>query len=91
MSKEKAESDRILVVGKGEFDRCDNEVISARYTVLSFFPKVRKFLLQINDCFVVCFFSGSTRADFFLSFFFALNIIYRLFWSNFGALPISIF
>ena len=35
------ESDRILLPGKPDFERCDNRVISARYTALSFFPMVR--------------------------------------------------
>ena len=35
--------DRILVLGRAEYDRCDNEVISARYTMFSFFPKVSDF------------------------------------------------
>ncbi|EEC45989.1 P4, P type ATPase, partial [Phaeodactylum tricornutum CCAP 1055/1] len=30
--------DRILVPGKSNLDRCDNKVVSARYTALTFFP-----------------------------------------------------
>jgi hypothetical protein len=34
-------ADRILITGKADLDRCDNQVISARYTIYSFFPLVR--------------------------------------------------
>lgn len=34
-------SERILIAGKADYDRCDNKVKSARYTLLTFFPKVR--------------------------------------------------
>jgi hypothetical protein len=34
-------TERILIAGKAHFDRCDNKVKSARYTLLTFFPKVR--------------------------------------------------
>lgn len=34
------EPDRVLVLGRADYDRCDNEVISARYNAFSFFPKV---------------------------------------------------
>ena len=40
--KEKAkEPDRILIAGKPDLDRCNNEVVSARYTALNFIPVVR--------------------------------------------------
>jgi hypothetical protein len=38
------EPDRVLVAGRPDFDRCDNKVISARYTMASFFPKVSEAL-----------------------------------------------
>ena len=34
-------ADRILITGRADYDQCDNQVISARYTLLSFFPLVR--------------------------------------------------
>jgi hypothetical protein len=34
------EPDRTLVPGRSDFDRCDNKVVSARFTVLNFIPKV---------------------------------------------------
>jgi hypothetical protein len=34
--------DRVLITGKADLDQCDNKVISARYTLLSFLPVVRK-------------------------------------------------
>ena len=34
--------ERILIAGSANFDRCDNKVKSARYSVLTFFPKVGK-------------------------------------------------
>jgi hypothetical protein len=34
-------ADRILIAGKADLDQCDNQVISARYTIYSFFPLVR--------------------------------------------------
>ena len=33
-------ADRILITGRADYDQCDNQVISARYTLLSFFPLV---------------------------------------------------
>jgi hypothetical protein len=38
------EPDRVLVVGQPNLDECDNKVISARYTVWSFLPKVSEAL-----------------------------------------------
>jgi hypothetical protein len=35
-------TERILIAGRADFDRCDNKVKSARYTLLTFFPKVCK-------------------------------------------------
>lgn len=40
--------DRILVPGKSNLDRCDNKVVSARYTALTFFPVVRVSLRSIR-------------------------------------------
>jgi hypothetical protein len=34
-------ADRILITGKADLDQCDNQVISAVYTIYSFFPMVR--------------------------------------------------
>jgi hypothetical protein len=34
-------ADRILIAAKGELDQCDNKVVSARYTLITFFPLVR--------------------------------------------------
>jgi hypothetical protein len=39
--KEPETLERILIAGKANFERCDNKVKSARYTMLTFFPKVR--------------------------------------------------
>lgn len=33
-------AERILIAGRADFDRCDNKVKSARYTLVTFFPKV---------------------------------------------------
>ena len=42
MARSKAkEPDRVLICGKPDFDRCDNQVTTARYTALTFFPVVR--------------------------------------------------
>lgn len=38
--KNKHQDDRLLVVGRPEYDRVDNKVVSARYTVWNFLPKV---------------------------------------------------
>jgi Ni,Fe-hydrogenase I cytochrome b subunit len=35
------EPDRILLTGKPDYERCDNKVVSARYTLVTFFPVVR--------------------------------------------------
>jgi hypothetical protein len=40
------EPDRTLVPGRPDFERCDNKVVSARFTVANFIPKVRA------NCFV---------------------------------------
>lgn len=34
------EADRLLVLGKPDNDRCDNKVVSARYTIYNFLPAV---------------------------------------------------
>ena len=36
------EPDRVLVVGQPDFGRCDNQVTTARYTAITFFPVVRQ-------------------------------------------------
>ena len=42
MAKKKVkEPDRVLIAGKPDLDRCDNKVVSARYTAFNFFPVVR--------------------------------------------------
>jgi len=35
------EPDRVLVLGKPDYERCDNKVITSRYTIVSFLPVVR--------------------------------------------------
>ena len=40
--KDKKEPDRILIAGKPDYERCDNKVVSARYSLLTFLPVVRK-------------------------------------------------
>jgi hypothetical protein len=44
------EPDRVLICGRPDFDRCDNQVTTARYTALTFLPVVRSF------CSIVCLF-----------------------------------
>jgi hypothetical protein len=39
--KEPETAERILIAGKANGDRCDNKVKSARYTLVTFFPKAR--------------------------------------------------
>jgi hypothetical protein len=34
------EADRLLVLGRPDYDRCDNKVVSARYTIYNFLPVV---------------------------------------------------
>jgi hypothetical protein len=34
--------DRVLLAGKPDYERCDNKVLSARYTPLNFFPVVSR-------------------------------------------------
>jgi hypothetical protein len=38
--KETPEADRELIVGQGDYNRCDNKVVSARYTLWNFLPIV---------------------------------------------------
>ena len=38
MPKTEAPPDRVLVAGRPDLERCDNQVISARYTVYNFLP-----------------------------------------------------
>jgi hypothetical protein len=38
----KKEPDRVLLAGKPDYERCDNKVLSARYTPLNFFPVVSR-------------------------------------------------
>ena len=40
--KDKKEPDRVLVAGQPDYEQCDNKVISARYSLLTFLPVVRK-------------------------------------------------
>ena len=37
----KVEPDRILIAGKPDYEQCDNKVVSARYSLLTFLPVVR--------------------------------------------------
>ena len=43
MAKEKKvkEPDRILMPGRPDLEQCDNKVVSARYTAVTFLPVVR--------------------------------------------------
>jgi hypothetical protein len=41
MSPKEEEGDRILLVGQPDFERCDNKVITSKYSLLSFLPVVR--------------------------------------------------
>lgn len=38
--------DRVLLPGLPNLERCDNKVVSARYTAITFFPVVRCLLLH---------------------------------------------
>jgi len=38
--KKEKEPDRILLPGKPDLERCDNKVVSARYTIYNFIPVV---------------------------------------------------
>ena len=42
--KKEKEPDRVLIPGKPDLDRCDNKVVSARYTIYNFLPVVRVYL-----------------------------------------------
>lgn len=37
-NKNNAEADRVLVAGRPDYERCDNVVVSARYTLYNFLP-----------------------------------------------------
>jgi hypothetical protein len=53
MAKKKAkEPDRVLIAGKPDLDRCDNKVISARYTALNFLPVVSRLVADWMDTIV---------------------------------------
>lgn len=43
--KKEKEPDRVLLPGKPDFERCDNKVVSARYTIYNFLPVVRGCIL----------------------------------------------
>ena len=47
--KKEKEPDRVLVPGKPDLERCDNKVVSARYTVYNFLPVVRSSLACGGD------------------------------------------
>lgn len=38
--EEPHQRDRVLVVGRPNYERCDNTIITARYTLLTFLPVV---------------------------------------------------
>jgi hypothetical protein len=41
--KEKVKApDRVLIPGRPHLERCDNKVVSAKYTAVTFLPVVRK-------------------------------------------------
>lgn len=51
MAKKKKEiqPDRILLPGKPNYEHCDNKVVSARYTLVTFFPVVRTYVRMYYD------------------------------------------
>jgi hypothetical protein len=55
MARPKAkEPDRVLICGKPDFDRCDNKVTTARYTVVTFLPVVRSPFRRVSVSLVSC-------------------------------------
>ena len=44
MAKKKKvkQPDRVLIPGRPDLERCDNKVVSARYTAVTFLPVVRR-------------------------------------------------
>lgn len=51
--EKKKEPDRILIAGKPDTERCNNKVVSARYTPLNFFPVVR-IIRAVDSCGCAC-------------------------------------
>jgi hypothetical protein len=47
-SRDKEEPDRVLIVGKPDLHRCDNKIVSARYSPLTFLPVVRHSLPSLD-------------------------------------------
>jgi len=52
--EKKKEPDRILIPGKPNLERCDNKVISARYTALTFVPVVSRRPMLYCQCAIRC-------------------------------------
>lgn len=48
--KKDKEPDRILIPGKPDYDRCDNKVVSARYTLYNFLPVVSLASSRFTAC-----------------------------------------
>ena len=44
--KEEPEADRVLIPGRPSLDRCDNKVVSAKYTAWNFLPLVSTLMIQ---------------------------------------------
>jgi hypothetical protein len=55
----KDEGDRILVAGRPDYERCDNKVITSKYTLLTFLPVVSSTItlprLVVISC-TICFY-----------------------------------
>lgn len=43
------EADRVLLPGRADLERCDNKVVSARYTAFSFLPVVSAVVEWLED------------------------------------------
>lgn len=47
--KKEKEPDRVLILGKPDYERCDNQVVTSRYTLLTFIPVVSLFFFNGED------------------------------------------
>lgn len=43
-------SDRVLVAGRPDLNRCDNMITTSKYTPASFLPLVRRFVPVLENC-----------------------------------------
>ena len=68
--KDKKEPDRILIAGKPDYEQCDNKVVSARYSLLTFLPVVRKSYSEYEMNEWICSFSNTI--------FLILSVFYHL-------------